>query len=48
MGELASELLAGALARPADRPPFRWISKPMGALVDIEDKEALRRAMDGS
>jgi len=46
MSELASELLAGAMSRPTERPQFRWISRPMGALVDIEDKEALRRAMD--
>jgi hypothetical protein len=44
-----SELLASALDRdpdPADeRAPFGWSSKPMEALVDLEDKEALRRAL---
>jgi plasmid stability protein len=47
MGQLASELLAGALAEgPAAAPPFAWTAKRMGALVDLEDDEAVRRAMD--
>ncbi len=49
LGELASELLAEALAgRAAEREPLRWVAQPMGARVDIDDKEALRRALDGS
>lgn len=28
------------------RPPLRWISKPMEALVDLEDKEALYAILD--
>jgi len=49
LGELASELLAEALsARAAERQTLRWAAQPMGALVDIDDKEALRRALDGS
>jgi hypothetical protein len=50
LGQLVSELLAGALDRdrePAapEREPFEWFSKPMDALVDLEDKEAVRRAL---
>lgn len=51
LGRLASEMLTGAL-RHADQPPssapLAWVARPMGALVDLEDKEALRRALDGS
>ncbi len=48
LGRVASELLSASLASegPADAPPFTWIARPMGALVDLEDKEALRRALD--
>jgi hypothetical protein len=52
IGELASELLAGALAQPEPEPTqgvgMRWRSAKMGARVDLEDKEAVRRALDGS
>lgn len=46
LGSLASELLARALKEkpPADTP-FVWRSQPMGAKVDLEDKEAVRRAL---
>ena len=48
IGQVASELLAGPLSEPTPTPkPLRWISKPMGALIDLEDKEAVRRALDG-
>ena len=48
LGQLASELLAGALREPpAEQAPLRWRSARMGARVDIGDKEALRRALDG-
>lgn len=48
LGRLASELLgAGLAAEPSpERAPFRWISRPMDFRVDIEDKEAVRRALD--
>lgn len=49
LGELASELLAGAMHEPASRPPrpgLRWRSAPMGARIDLEDKEAVRRSVD--
>ncbi len=50
LGSLVSELLAPALQHvegPAP-PGLTWTAKPMTALVDLEDKEALRRAIDQS
>lgn len=50
LGRLASDLLARALKttdespRPSSTP--EWIAKPMRARVDLEDKEALYRALD--
>ena len=48
LGQLASELLASALqAEPAPKSaPLAWRSGAMGARVDIDDKEAVRRALD--
>ncbi len=49
LGRLVSELLASAL-RETDAPTQRaleWTSRPMGVRVDLEDKEAVRRALDG-
>ncbi|MGA2736145.1 MAG: antitoxin [Bryobacteraceae bacterium] len=49
MGAVVSELLADALARrrtPRARPAFRWASRPMNALVDLADKEALYKVLD--
>jgi hypothetical protein len=50
MGQLASELLARALAdskQSAAPPDFSWRTGDLGApLVDLEDKEALRRVLD--
>jgi hypothetical protein len=49
MGQVASELLARAVAEPADAPApeFMWTSAPLGpALIDVEDKEAVRRVLD--
>jgi len=47
LGQFASELLAGALSEPpATRPILRWRSARMGARIDLEDKEAVRRATD--
>lgn len=49
LGRLVSELLASALERGDEpTPTFEWYSQPMRALVDLEDKEAVRRALDGS
>jgi len=48
LGRLASELLAPALAQPAERAaqPLRWTSRPMDFRIDIEDKEVVRRVLD--
>ncbi len=48
LGQLVSELLAGALDRePEPAPfPFAWTTQPMRALVDLEDEEAVRRALE--
>ena len=49
LGRLVSELLAVALreAEPASRGELEWTSRSMGARVDLEDKEAVRRALEG-
>ena len=50
LGRLVSDLLAQSLATPrgegAAAQPFAWISRPMGARVDLTDKHALLDAMD--
>ena len=49
IGAVVSELLAEALARRRPsraRPPFRWTSRPMKALVDLTDKESVYEALD--
>jgi len=49
LGMLASELLAQALvtSRHAATPSaFKWSSRPMGAKVDLADKDALFKALD--
>ena len=49
LGRLVSDLLAPALkehARPAAARPASWISKPMGARVNLADKEAVYRALE--
>jgi hypothetical protein len=50
LGGLVSELLANALREP-HAPERRtrqlsWTSRPMRARVDLEDKEALQRALE--
>lgn len=49
LGRLVSELLARALRteRDAATQAFEWTSRPMRAHVDLEDKEALRRTLEG-
>lgn len=49
LGQLVSELLAATLRREGEEPPppFHWTARSMRALVDLEDKEAVDRAMDG-
>jgi hypothetical protein len=49
MGQVASELLAGALAKSGGSPAtaFEWTTANLGnPRVDLEDKEALRRILD--
>ncbi len=49
LGRLMSDLLAQALRdREAPTPPskFAWISRPMGARVDLDDREAIYEAID--
>jgi hypothetical protein len=49
MGAIVSELLAEALARrrpSRSKPSFRWTSRPMRALVDLADKEAVHAILD--
>ena len=51
LGRLMSDLLAGALAArtatsgTATAQPV-WFARPMGALVDLSDKETVYAAMD--
>jgi len=50
LGRLVSDLLAKALAEGrVESPraaPFTWVARPMGAKVDLADREALLDAMD--
>ena len=50
LGRLVSDLLAQSLAAPhaaVRKPPaLKWITQPMGARVDLSDREALLDAMD--
>lgn len=50
LGRLISNLVAQALgARKASQqnpPPFRWISRPMNARVDLGDKDAVQIVLD--
>jgi hypothetical protein len=50
LGRLVSEMLAAALTNdePAALAPFTWTSRPMQARVDLEDKEQVRRALEGT
>ena len=47
LGRLVSELLAERLDAEVPPPPepFAWIARPMSARVDLDDPEAVRRAM---
>ncbi|HLZ02642.1 MAG TPA: hypothetical protein VKR55_10890 [Bradyrhizobium sp.] len=49
IGAIVSELLAEALASrrpPRAKPSLRWTSRPMKALVDLTDKDAVYAMMD--
>lgn len=47
LGRLVSELLAERLDRDALPPaePFEWRARSLNATVDLDDKEAVRRAL---
>jgi hypothetical protein len=47
IGRLVSELLAAQLDREDVPPPhpFSWHARPMAPRVDLDDPEAVRRAM---
>lgn len=51
IGQIASELLTGALRHrthdPEAQAGFGWRSARMGARVDLDDKEAVARALEG-
>lgn len=49
LAQVVSELLAIALASYRDVPvgELSWKAKPMGARVDLEDKEAVYEALEG-
>lgn len=51
LGKIASRLLAEALARESagntDLPVLEWRSAAMQSKVNLADKEAIYRAMDG-
>ncbi len=49
LGQLVSELLATSLREESEPPPepFAWVAKPMRPLVDLEDKDAVYRVLDG-
>ena len=49
MGKIVSQLLADALARrneSKEKADFNWISQPMQAMLDLNDKDALYAALD--
>ena len=50
LGRLVSDLLAQSLANPhapaRKAPALKWITQPMGARIDLSDREALLDAMD--
>jgi hypothetical protein len=51
LGRLVSYLLAEALHQAAregsPRREFHWIARPMGARVDLADRDAILDAIDG-
>jgi hypothetical protein len=49
LGKLVSQLLAEALSRRnrvSEPPKLRWVSRPMHALVNLSDKEAVYAILD--
>jgi hypothetical protein len=51
LGDVVSRLLAEALARRPKRPvasPLEWTARPMGALVDLADRDVVYAILDRS
>ena len=49
LGKIVSQLLAEALIEQktsAKSPKFKWVSRPMRALVDLSDKDEVYRILD--
>jgi len=49
LGKIVSQLLAEALAQRKTAPAparLRWVSRPMHALVDLADKEAVHAILE--
>ncbi|MGH4013315.1 MAG: hypothetical protein ACRDSL_05160 [Pseudonocardiaceae bacterium] len=48
LGQLASELLAKALAQSAEpaTEPLAWTVQPMHARLDLEDRDTVQRILD--
>ena len=49
LGDVISEIVGPALAQGGKPPPpprLRWHTAPMNPKVDLEDKEAVRRALE--
>jgi hypothetical protein len=47
IGQLASELLAKAIASEQDeRPDFAWVAKDLRPRVDLDDKDAVWAVLD--
>ena len=49
LGEIISQLLAEALGRRKaglKKPTLRWVSRPMGTLIDLSDKETIYATLD--
>jgi hypothetical protein len=49
LGQIISQLLAEALSgrkRGQETSQLKWVSRPMRALVDLSDKEALHAILD--
>lgn len=49
LGQLVSELVAASLRGEGEEapPPFTWTARSMRARLDLEDKEAVHRVLDG-
>lgn len=49
LGQVISEVAAAALSSQPGAPaqPFAWTARPMAPRIDISDKDALYRALEG-